>query len=147
MENGAGNAAYGLSESDFALWVKKQVDNSKGIGLKEGYVPGTLFVLWIDGVPVGRSTLRHWLTPTLEQSGGHIGCSIGPKFRGRGYANIILAETLKHARKMGIKKVLITVNDDNVPSWKAVEYNGGVLTKTGTKPGDKIKYRYYWICI
>ena len=138
-ENGFENYAFGLSEAEFAEWVKEQIDSSKGIGLKEGYVPQTSFILFVDGVPVGRSKLRHRLTPALEKNGGHIGYGIAPEFRGKGYANIILTETLKRAKAMGMDKVLLTINDDNAPSWKTAERNGGVLAKTeeGT--------RFYWI--
>jgi predicted acetyltransferase len=33
---------------------------------------------------IGRSALRHWLTPALENVGGHIGCRIRPTERREG---------------------------------------------------------------
>lgn len=146
-ENGAANSSYGLSETEFSAWLKKQEDASKGIGLKEGWVPATLYVLWIDNIPVARSSLRHWLTPALEQQGGHIGFSVGPKFRGNGYSNILLAETLKKAKAMNIERVLITNHDDNEPAWKCVEHNGGLLVKKAPDPADGHTLRYYQITL
>ena len=34
---------------------------------------------------------------------------------------------LKEAKKMGVHSVLITCDDDNIPSLKAIERNGGIL--------------------
>jgi len=146
-ENGAHNDASGLSEAEFAEWVKRRVRNAKGLDLPEGRVPSTLLILWVDGMPVGRCSLRHSLTPHLEQHGGHIGYHIAKEFRGKGYANIILAETLKHAKKIGLTKVLMTSAEDNVPSWKTIERNNGVLAKTEKDPHDGRLTRYYWITL
>ncbi|MCL1785825.1 MAG: GNAT family N-acetyltransferase [Alphaproteobacteria bacterium] len=140
-ENGLKNSAAGLSESEFAEWVKKQIDYSKGVGLPEGLVPNTFFILFIDDVPVGNSKMRHYLTPALENHGGHIGYRIAPEHRGKGYANIMLAETLKHAKAMGIEKVLLTTDADNAASYKTIERNGGILEKI--EDGS----RYYWITV
>ncbi|MCL2629709.1 MAG: GNAT family N-acetyltransferase [Alphaproteobacteria bacterium] len=146
-ENGFENHSHSLSQTDFAEWVKTADLQSKGIGLKEGRVPQTTSVLWIDNEPVGFSKLRHYLTPALEQHGGHIGFSTGSKFRGKGYANILLAETLKQAKSMGIEKVLLTCNDNNAPSWKTIEHNGGILSKTEIDQKDGRLSRFYWITL
>jgi len=138
------------SESDFVLWVKQQVDKSKGIGLEEKYVSVSTYLLWIDDIPVGVSSIRLLLNPTLEQleyDCGHIGYAIGSDFRGRGYANILIAETLKQAKEKDIEKVLITTDDDNIPSWKAIEHNGGILYKTEPDPENGKLTRYYWITL
>ena len=50
-----------------------------------------------------------------------------------------------HAQKLGLKRVLVTCDDDNVGSIKTIEKNGGVLESIVTGPdGDKPKRRY-WI--
>lgn len=146
-ENGFENSAFGLSETEFAQWVKEKILNSTGKNLKEGYVPQTMYILWVDNIPVGISKLRHWLTPALEQHGGHIGYAISPKFRNKGYGKIIISETLKFAKEMKIEKVLLIVNDDNVPSYKAIECNHGVLTKTEIDQKDGCLIRFYWITL
>ena len=145
-ENGLNNNANGLSESEFASWFAKQINNAKGADLPEGWVPCNQFVLFVDGVPVGRSKLHHWLNPALERHGGHIGYGIAQQFRGKGFGNIILAETLKQAKVLGLPKVLITVNDTNLPSWKVIEHNGGIMTEKISQPDGTLS-RLYWISL
>jgi predicted acetyltransferase len=144
-ENGFGNTSYGLSKTEFIDWIKKQIDNSNGINLSSGRVPQTIFVLWINDEPVGFSKLRHYLTPELENYAGHIGRSISSKFRGKGYGNILLAETLKQAKAMGIKKIRISNDDDNISAWKSVERNGGVLDRISDSSERGKSIRLYWI--
>ena len=138
-ENGKNNTAHGLSRTEFADWVKKQIDYSKGKNLPDGYVPSTTYVLYINKVPVGVSNLRHHLCPALEKDGGHIGTHILPEYRGKGYGNIIKLETLKKAKEMGIKSALIFNHDDNIPAWKSSEKMGGELASITELNGIKLR--------
>ena len=128
-----------MSRKEFTNWVQKEIDASNGKNLQEGYVPGTTFVLYVDGVPVGVSNLRHYLTENLEKDGGHIGTHILPEYRGHGYGNIIKLETLKKAKEMGIKRVLIFNHDDNVPAWRTSEKMGGKLDSINIVNGVKLR--------
>ena len=138
-ENGKHNSAHGLSREEFNKWVKEHIDYAEGKSLPEGYVPCTTYILYIDGVPVGMSTLRHRLSPSLEIDGGHIGTHILPQYRGKGYGNIIKEETLKKAQEMGIDKVLIFNHDDNKPAWLSSEKAGGKLDSINTVKGVRIR--------
>jgi predicted acetyltransferase len=92
-----------------------------------GYVPGTT-LWWADGEEyLGRLTIRHRLTPSLLQLGGHIGYDIRPSARRRGHATAMLAAALPVAHELGIDPVLITCDADNIGSRKVIEANGGVL--------------------
>lgn len=139
FENGKNNRANGLSREEFSDWVKRQIDSSAGKNLPEGRVPSTTFILYVDDVPVGVSNLRHYLCPSLEKNGGHIGTHILPKHRGKGYGNIITQETLKKAKEMGIDTVLIFNHDDNMPAWRSSEKLGGKLDSINTVDGIKIR--------
>jgi predicted acetyltransferase len=92
-----------------------------------GHVPST--TLWgAEGEEyLGRITIRHRLTPSLLNLGGHIGYDVRPSGRRRGHATAMLAAALPVARELGIGPVLITCDEDNVGSRKAIEGNGGVL--------------------
>lgn len=46
---------------------------------------------------------------------------------------------------MGIQKILMTVNDNNTPSWKVMESNGAILEKTDLDEKDGRLSRFYWI--
>jgi len=128
-ENGAGNKAYGLTKEQFIEWVKQEVKWSQGLDLRSDWVAGTTYVLYVDGVPVGRSNLRHYLNAALEQDGGHIGLSVAPQYRGHGYSKILLRETLKRAKEKGINPVLVFHFADNIPACKMSESVGGKLVE------------------
>ena len=138
-ENGLENPANGLSFEEFQDFCKIKVANSRGEGLREGYVPDTYYILYINGRPVGVAKLRHFLNEFLLKRGGHIGYGIRPSCRGRKYGQILLAEVLKKAKEKGINKVLITIEESNLSSRKVCEDNGGVLEKNVS---DEC---HYWI--
>ncbi|MFW6355789.1 MAG: GNAT family N-acetyltransferase [Spirochaetota bacterium] len=128
-ENGFHNEGYETPLSRFDEFLRRLVDNSRGRGLRRGLVPQTTFWAFVDGRPVGICKIRHHLTDALRVSGGHIGYSIRPSERGKGYGTRMLAEALVRAREIGISWVLITVNEDNPASWRMVEANAGSLEK------------------
>ena len=65
---------------------------------------------------------------------GHIGYSVVPWKRGRGYATQALGELLDHARAEGLRYAEITTRPDNVPSQRVILANGGVLVEEFTAP-------------
>ena len=58
---------------------------------------------------------------------GHVGYSVVPWKRGRGYATRALALLLPEARKEGLAYLELTTDPDNLPSQKVITANGGVL--------------------
>lgn len=66
-----------------------------------------------------------------------------PSARGRGIASWALRATLPHARSMGLTQVLLTCDEQNLPSARTIEKNGGVLEDVrNIELGLK---RRYWI--
>jgi predicted acetyltransferase len=108
-ESGFGNAGYDMEYADFPEYLQKQIDLARGIGLDlTRCVPQTRYWLFVDGRPVGIGKLRHCLNDYLRRIGGHIGYTIRPSERGKGYRNLILKELLEKAREKGIEAVFIT---------------------------------------
>jgi predicted acetyltransferase len=104
-------------------------------------VPTT--ILWyVSGEHyLGEFVIRHELTPELARSGGHIGYSIAPQWRGQGHATRMLAAGLAECRRIGLRRVLLTCRFDNEPSRRVILANGGV--PDGQADG---KYRF-WISL
>lgn len=126
-ENGFMNNGYGISYNEFLEYLEKNKNMAEGINLKEGLVPQTIYWLVINEKPVGIGKLRDYLTDVLRKNGGHIGYTIRPSERGKGYGTLILSELLKKAKEKGIEKALLTINEDNILSRKVVEGNGAIL--------------------
>jgi predicted acetyltransferase len=126
-ENGFMNREYNMPYSSFGDYLKMQDAYSEGENLKPNHVPQTIYWLYVNGNPVGIAKLRHYLNEDLKKLGGHIGYCIRPTARCNGYGTIILKETLKKAKELGIEDVLITCNEDNLLSKRVILSNGGVI--------------------
>lgn len=131
-------------QKNFSAFVGKLHNHEKGIDLPKKWVPCTTFWLINGNKFIGRVSVRHRL-PIIKES-GHIGYEIRVNERKRGYGNKILAMVLPKAYKLGLKKVLIICNEENIGSRKIIENNGGILKNKIMGKLGKIRLRY-WINI
>lgn len=88
--------------------------------------------------------IRHELNEHLINLGGHIGYSVRPSERRKGYATLILAEALKKCRELNITRVLVTCDADNIGSAKTILNNGGVEDKRFIEEDGSVTRRF-WI--
>lgn len=129
-ENGFINGVNGMSCEEFKAWLIDQNENSCKTEIEDGWkVPQTTFWLYADGNPVGVGKIRHFLTDKLRQAGGHIGYAIAPAERGKGFGKQLLKALLVEAKKLGIDRALITVQNGNIASVKVALANGGIIEK------------------
>ncbi len=112
-------------------------------------VPATqfLFVRKSDNRLVGMIQVRHRFNDYLEKYAGHIGYSVRPSERRKGYAREMLRMVLPFCREIGIDKVLITCDDDNVGSEKTILANGGVYESTVHEPNEDMDLKRFWITL
>ena len=94
----------------------------------EERVPARTFFLVreTDRRIVGMINIRLALNERLRHYGGHMGYSIRPTERGKGYNRINLYLGLKFCDAHGIDKVFMDADLDNPASWKTMEALGGV---------------------
>ena len=122
-----------------------QLDRQRrGIDLPSGQVPSTFLVADVSGQIVGRSSIRHELNEFLTREGGHIGYGVVADHRRRGYATEMLRMSLVIARSLGVDRVLVTCDDDNVGSATVIERCGGVFDSL-VEGFDGPPKRRYWI--
>ena len=58
---------------------------------------------------------------------------------------MILRLGLEKAKGLGIEKVLLTCNEDNIPSLKIIEKNGGTLDNKVSNPVEGPDKLRFWI--
>lgn len=104
------------------------INNSKGIDLPEGHVPGTEYFLWDDNEIVGLFRIRHELNGFLREGAGHIGYGIKKECRGKGYATKGLALIIEKAKEI-IKEdeIYMSVHKDNPASLQVQLKNGAYI--------------------
>ncbi|GLC80354.1 GNAT family N-acetyltransferase [Lacrimispora brassicae] len=97
-----------------------------------------------DNKIVGIIDFRHHINhPVLGVWGGHMGYSVRPSERRKGYATEMLKQNLQNCKSYGLEKVMVTCNYDNIGSEKTIIANGGKFEKEVYVDGERIKR--YWI--
>ena len=130
-----------MAFADYVAWLELQ---RRGLEVPADRVPATFLLADVDGVVVGRTSVRHELNDWLRLEGGHIGYGVLPGQRRRGHASEILRQSLVVARSYGADRVLVTCDDDNLGSSAVTESNGGRLDDDMPYAGTPLKRRY-WI--
>ena len=118
-----------------------------GQELQPGRVPHTMLYGFLNSKIVGRVSVRHTLNENLLKRGGHIGYSIAPKFRRKGYATEILRQALSYCKDLGLSEILITCADNNVPSCRLIEKFEGKLENKIWDNEKKEMTRRYWLTL
>ncbi|MEU0486933.1 GNAT family N-acetyltransferase [Streptosporangium sp. NPDC006013] len=143
---------FGLGPSDevdspdgFATWVARLAEESDPAKPVETGRMSCMYRWIVEGDRVhGGIALRHGLNDYVLQF-GHIGYGIRPSSRQRGLATWALGRMLDEARALGLDRVLIVCEVDNLASVKTIEHNGGVLE--GVRDTEYGPARRYWIKI
>lgn len=96
-------------------------------------------------IVVGAVDIRHYLNDALLLNGGHIGDGVRPSERRKGVATAMIGLALEECKKLGIEKVLMVCNKENIGSAKSIINNGGILENEVEVDG--VVEQRYWITI
>ena len=117
---------------DYEGWLEKLERESRGV-IKDK-IPTITYFVKRDEEIIGLAFIKP-VNPELVREIGNIGLAIKPKERGKGYSNDILLELLKECKNLGLEEVMLTCDSKNIPSYKSILDNTGILK-------DEIKSTY-----
>lgn len=109
-------------------WLEENLQAEAGLNIPENWVPAIQLVSFDEaGHSLGFLNLRLRLNDYLLEKGGHIGYSIRPSERGKGYAKESLRQGLQVAKDKNIHRALVTCSIKNPASRAVILANGGQL--------------------
>lgn len=97
-----------------------------------------------DNRIVGTINVRWNLTEAMKRFGGNIGYGIRPTERRKGYNKINLYLGMQEAQKLGLDRVMLDCDVNNLGSDRTLKALGGVLERTEVDPEDNILTNVYW---
>lgn len=142
--NGSGGLDRYNNYDEWLLKLEKDLDLEN---IPKGNVPANTYFLIrkSDNKIIGMINIRHKLNDYLLKEGGHIGYSIRPSEREKGYGSLILKLGLERCKELNIKDVLITCDKSNPASGKIIKNNGGILENEFYSDTYSEIVERYWI--
>lgn len=135
---------YAIRKTDYRDFDTYLVNLEVKNGTYTSVPDSTFFALDVErNIFVGAVNIRHELNEELLRSGGHIGDGVRPSERRKGYATEMIRLALQECKKIGLTRVLMVCDKDNIGSAKSIQKNGGVLENEIVEDG--IIEQRYWI--
>ncbi len=128
-------------------WLLEREAASRLETLPPGRVLSTqmLCVRETDGRLVGMIQLRPILNDYLRKYAGHIGYSVRPSERRKGYGAWMLGAMLPVCRSAGLEKIMVACLDTNPASRSIIRAWGGIYDRTVHEPEEDVNLEQYWI--
>ena len=140
------NGSAGLDRfSSIEVWLEELKKRSCEDTVPKGLVPSSTYlgIREKDNYIVGMIDIRHYLNEYLTEAGGHIGYGVRKTERNKGYAKQMLKLALEKCKKLKIKRVLITCDEDNIASEKVILSANAKLEDIRNVDGENKKR--FWI--
>jgi predicted acetyltransferase len=133
----AADAAYEAADEEpycgmrgragYASWLIMIGRQAKADVVKYGMNPNEIYLMMDGDELCGFGQLRVVETEDVITWAGHIGYSVPPDRRRRGYATEMLKLLLDMAYERGLNEVILTCDTDNLPSRRVIEKCGGAF--------------------
>ena len=132
---------------NFDKWLEKIQNDLSPETIDKDRIPSTIYltIRKSDNKIVGNVQIRHKLNKKLLLYGGHIGDSVRPSERRKGYATEQIRLALKKCKELGIDNVMMDCDKNNIGSAKAIQNNGGILENEVYIDNELVQR--YWISL
>lgn len=142
------NGTGGLNRYDnYDEWLQKIEKDLDIPNIPEDRVPANTYFLIrpSDDRIIGMINIRHRLNEFMLNEGGHIGYSIRPTERKKGYGTLLLSLGLQKCKELNLKEILITCDKINIASSEVIQNNNGVLENEVFSETYSQMIQRYWI--
>lgn len=131
------NGVGGLDRylDNYEEWLVKLEEDRVRVPSEEKVPADTYFLVREnDNRIIGMINIRHCLNRNLRIIGGHIGYSIRPNERRKGYNKVNLYLGLLRCQELGIDEVLMDCDAKNLGSAKTMQALGGKMIREWHEP-------------
>ena len=138
----SGSYKFDMNRYSYAEWLQILRDylSDDTVNPKFG-VSETYFALNEDDIIVGIINFRHEMTEFYKNS-GHIGYSVRPTQRGKGYATEMLKAVLEKAEELGMQEILLVCKRSNLASARVIVKNEGRLIRSFSVGDEELRDEY-----
>lgn len=144
----AGSSNLDTMYNNYEEWLKFIKKLEKSNTCPTNFCPSYTYFLvrYTDDKIIGIINIRYNLNDWMLENCGHIGYSIRPSERRKGYNKINLYLALEKAKNINLNKVLLTADDNNIGSVKTILSLGGKLeNKIFSYENNNVLMGRYWI--
>lgn len=132
---------------NFEAYIHKLKDQENGKQLPDDWAKTTTLFLIHSAEVLGTVRIRHDLTNDfLKNFIGHIGYDVKPSARHKGNGSLLLKAGLDKARQIGLQKVLILCEKNNLASKAIIIKHGGTF-ESEIVDSDGHCYLRFWIIL
>ena len=138
------HGAANMTDLSVAEWVQFTENTKYKESVIPGFVTAHTFFASDNNKIVGIINARHELNDYLLNFGGHIGYSVRKSERRKGYGKKMLNYTSQFLFSLGLEKILITCDKNNIASKRTIESCGGILeNEVATEDRTTLRYWIY----
>lgn len=136
-----GSYKLDVDKYSYLEWLEIIINNARFSTANPKFgVSDTLFAMNEENKIVGIINIRYDMTEFYKDS-GHVGYSVVPEERMKGYATEMLKEALKRFKTHNLSEVKVVCSADNMPSRKTIIACGGKLNRIiKSENSDKEEY-------